>query len=140
LSACSSLLLAFLGSTAAGDETIANVKPQLLWSTVSGNGTYRVSIHPASDEITIGRLHNWVINVATPSGQPVFPARIVMGGGMQGHGHGLPTQPQITSYEGDGSYLIEGLRFSMEGLWRLSFFIESAAGSDRADVDIELSF
>jgi hypothetical protein len=28
----------------------------------------------------------------------------------------------------------------MEGLWRLSFFIESAAGSDRADVDIELSF
>lgn len=46
-------------------------------------------------------------------------------------GHGLPTQPQVTKELEDGTYLLEGMKFSMTGWWEIKLTIETAAGIDR---------
>lgn len=131
--------LAGLFSTGAlagsGDEDI-----EASWSAASDRGVYKVSIRPADGDIPIGKLHSWIIRVALPDGTAVFPARVFVGGGMQGHGHGLPTQPQVIRYGGEGEYLVEGVRFSMEGEWQLSFIIESSHGRDRADFEVPVRY
>lgn len=109
------------------------------WSARSRDGLYDVTLTPVSTQVEIGEFQPWVVRVTLPNGSPVYPASIGIGGGMQRHGHGLPTQPQVTAYGGQGDYLVEGVRFSMEGAWRLSVYIQSAHGNDRADVDMELT-
>ena len=110
------------------------------WRANSVNELYAVAIGPETGKPLIGKMHRWIINVTTPEGEPVYPARISVGGGMEGHGHGLPTQPQVVAYGGNGDYLIDGVRFNMEGEWRLSFIIESETGSDRVDFDLIVEF
>ena len=50
---------------------------------------------------------------------------------MAQHGHGLPTRPQVTQELSDGTYLIEGMKFSMTGWWEIKLAIESPEGSDK---------
>ena len=110
------------------------------WESVSNNELYRVVVRPERGKPVVGKMHRWIIEVLTTDGEPVYPAQISIGGGMQGHGHGLPTQPQVIAYGGDGVYLIDGMRFNMEGEWQLSFVIASDYGRDRVDFDILLEF
>ena len=110
------------------------------WTSHSQSKLYRVTIRPESGVVPIGKMHRWTIEVVTTTGEPVYPAEIAIGGGMQGHGHGLPTQPRVVAYGGEGAYLIDGMRFNMEGEWRLSFVIASDFGRDRVDFDIAVEF
>ncbi len=118
------------------EEESANAK----WTSRSQSELYRVTIQPESGAIPIGEMHRWILEVRTNDDEPVFAAQISVGGGMQGHGHGLPTQPQVVAYGGDGAYLVDGVRFNMEGEWRLSFVIASDFGRDRVDFDIVVAF
>jgi hypothetical protein len=68
--------------------------------------------------------------VETADGQPVENAAIVVDGGMPQHGHGLPTQPQVTQNLGGGDYLVEGLKFQMPGWWEVKFRITADGQSD----------
>lgn len=113
---------------------------QTEWKSVTSDELYEVSIAPENGRIEIGPLHNWVINVKAPDKGFVFPARIVVGGGMSAHGHGLPTQPQVTSYGGGGDYLVEGVRFNMAGAWKLVFVIEAESGRDIAEFVIDVDY
>ncbi len=99
-----------------------------------------MTTRPESDAVPIGEMHRWTVEVRTSEGEPVYPAQISIGGGMQSHGHGLPTQPRVIAYGGQGVYLIDGVRFTMEGEWRLSFVIASDYGRDRVDFDIVVEF
>lgn len=49
---------------------------------------------------------------------------------MPEHGHGLPTAPAVTQRLGDGSYLIEGMKFNMRGWWEINLCIKAPPGSD----------
>jgi hypothetical protein len=82
------------------------------------------------DPIAINQIHNWTLHVETADGQPVENAEITVDGGMPQHDHGLPTAPQVTQDLGNGDYLVEGLRFHMDGWWEIMFVIESASQSD----------
>ena len=44
-------------------------------------------------------------------------AAITVDGGMPQHGHGFPTRPRVTRDLDDGTYLLEGMKFSMTGWW-----------------------
>lgn len=116
------------------------VEPQTSWQAMSREGLYAVRITPESGAIEIGPIRNWVLNLRNWQGDAIYPARITVGGGMAGHGHGLPTQPLVTAYGGDGDYLVEGVRFSMAGDWRLSFLIDSQAGRDRVDFELSINY
>lgn len=102
------------------------------------NKMYIATITPQSTPIPIGRIHSWTINVKTADGKPVEHATIVLDGDMPQHGHGLPTTPRVTRELGDGSYLVEGMKFSMTGWWTLEFGIKSASGEDNVTYNLVL--
>ncbi len=112
------------------------------WSlrSASRNDVFIVEIRPSEAPPRIGEMHTWILKLLTSEEEPVFPANITIGGGMDGHSHGLPTQPQAVAYGGEGEYLIDGVRFNMEGLWRLSFYIETNLGTDIVDFEFEVEF
>ena len=97
---------------------------------MSENRHFKVSIKPETDPIPLRRLHSWTIHVEDAAGRPVTAASITVDGGMPEHGHGLPTEPDVTKNLGDGDYLVEGLKFQMKGWWEVKFSIATAGGSD----------
>lgn len=107
-------------------------------SKTTANGLYVVAIAPESEPIPDNQLHNWVLTVTAPDGQPVEGATITVDGGMPQHGHGLPTAPVATDYLGDGRYRIEGVRFNMGGWWEFRFAISAAPGADAVTFNLRL--
>ena len=118
-----------------GDALPSQIDPSL--SKPSNMGHYQVSIAPRSEPVVINTLHSWVLAITTPDGQPVADAVVAVDGGMPRHGHGLPTAPQVTSYLGDGRYLVEGVRFNMAGWWAVKFDI-AAPRADSVHFNISL--
>ncbi len=97
----------------------------------TADGRYRVSLQPPAEAPAINQLHAWQVRLATPAGEPVAQARIGVDGGMPQHGHGLPTRPRVTRELAPGTYLLEGMKFSMTGWWEIKLAIEAAEGSDK---------
>lgn len=102
------------------------------------SGVYSFSIEPENEPVEQGAVHVWLLTVTTPAGDPVDGAEIRVDGGMPGHGHGLPTQPQASDGPGDGVYRIEGVRFNMGGWWELKFLVSGPAGEDSVVFNIVL--
>jgi hypothetical protein len=78
------------------------------------------------------------VNVVDASGNSVDEATIAIDGGMPQHGHGLPTRPRVTKALGNGTYQIDGVRFSMGGWWEFRLAITTAAGTDTVTFNLAL--
>ena len=90
-----------------------------------------VALQPPATPPAINQIHSWQVKLSTPDGSPVTRARISVDGGMPQHGHGLPTRPQVTRELTDGTYLLEGMKFSMTGWWEIKLAIDSPQGIDK---------
>ena len=135
-----SLVCLFLTSVSAHGGEAAE-KDTLVWQQSSEQGIFEVTLDSqAKDIVEINEFLEWVLTVKTADGEVVSPARITVGGGMPKHGHGLPTQPQIGEYLGDGKYLLKGLKFSMNGQWELTFDIQSEDQQDNVVFDFKLDY
>ena len=88
-------------------------------------------MQPPSQAPAINQMHSWQVKLASPNGQPITHAHIEVDGGMPQHGHGLPTHPQVTKELADGTYLIEGMKFSMTGWWEIKLSIQTPEGADK---------
>jgi hypothetical protein len=97
----------------------------------TAEGRFVVTLQPPATPAAISQLHSWQVRLASQAGAPIAHARIKVDGGMPQHGHGLPTRPQVTQELSDGTYLIEGMKFSMTGWWEIKLAIESPEGSDK---------
>lgn len=104
----------------------------------SKSGIYCVHYRSELDPIVINRMHSWVIHVEMANGEPVEDATITVGGGMPAHDHGLPTSPRVTKYLGNGDYLIEGMRFHMNGYWEITLAISADRDRDTVIIPLEL--
>lgn len=104
----------------------------------SENGLFNVSYTPSGGDIPVNQAHEWVLHVETASGQPVENARITVDGGMPDHGHGLPDQPQVTEYLGNGDYRVEEVLFQMPGWWVMDFDITDQSESDTVRFNLML--
>ena len=82
-----------------------------------------VALQPPATPTAINQIHSWQVKLSTPAGAPVAHARI--------KGHGLPTRPQVTRELADGTYLLEGMKFSMIGWWEIKLAIQTADGADK---------
>jgi hypothetical protein len=102
----------------------------LATTRLSNQGIYKASYTPKRQPIAINQIHSWTIHIATPDGRPVTDASITVDGDMPQHGHGLPTQPQVTKNLGNGDYLVEGMKFQMGGWWVADFTIEAHGQRD----------
>jgi hypothetical protein len=97
---------------------------------ISAKKLFRVSYMSERVPIPIGRIINWKLRVETTDGRPVKNAAITIKGGMPEHGHGLPTQPEVTKGMADGDYIVHGLEFSMPGWWVITFHIKTQDSDD----------
>lgn len=104
----------------------------------SDRNLYVISYEPAIQPVSINRIHNWVVHVETPDGSVVNNATIAFVGGMPDHDHGLPTLPLVTRYLGDGDYLVEGMRFHMNGRWQVTLTITVESSNDSVTFDLQL--
>lgn len=107
-------------------------------SWLSRSGHFRVSYESDLQPIVINRMHSWVLIVADGDGVPVTGATLSIAGGMPAHDHGLPTSPQVTRELGPGRYLLEGLRFHMNGEWQIEIAIEAGELRDVAVIPLQL--
>ena len=107
-------------------------------SAVSEAGLFRTSIESEADPIPINSIHAWKLHVEGSDGQPVTDAVITVDGGMPAHGHGLPTQPQVTQNLGNGDYLVEGVKFHMQGQWIVTFQISAGSREDTVTFEFRL--
>lgn len=97
----------------------------------SAAGVYRVALVPPAQAPAINQMHSWKVKLATPDGAPVHGASFAVDGGMPQHGHGLPTQPRVTRELADGTYQLDGMKFSMTGWWEVKLAIDGPRGADQ---------
>ncbi|TAN40145.1 MAG: hypothetical protein EPN25_08800 [Nitrospirae bacterium] len=107
-------------------------------SRLSGAGTFKVSYVSEPAAVPVNQIHFWKLKVETAEGIAVKDAEITVEGDMPEHGHGLPTQPKMTKSSGDGTYLIEGIKFSMPGWWVMKFQIKAGNASDTVTFNLQL--
>jgi len=97
----------------------------------SAANKYVVTLQPPATPAAINQLHSWRVLLASSAGAPITHAHIAVDGGMPQHGHGLPTRPLVTQELPNGTYLIEGMKFSMTGWWEIKLAIDSPEGADK---------
>lgn len=101
-----------------GENATAEVTETAVASgQLSDNGLYRAQFVSELEPVPVNQMHTWTLQVTTADGEPVENAVITIDGLMPDHGHGLPTQPEVTEYLGEGQYRVEGMRFNMPGYW-----------------------
>ena len=96
----------------------------------SAAGMYRVVLEPPATAPAVKQIHSWTVKLADSAGSPVRAAAFTVGGGMPQHGHGFPTKPRITREVAPGTYLLEGMKFSMTGWWEIKLGIQGPQGDD----------
>lgn len=99
-----------------------------------------VAIHPLMEPIAINKIHSWRIKLTTATGQAVEKAIFYVGGGMPDHGHGFPTRPRVTEQTVAGEYLLEGMKFSMQGRWEIKLGIQVGELFDLVTFNTMVSF
>jgi hypothetical protein len=107
-------------------------------SRATDEGHFRIRYESELDPIVINQIHSWTVWLEDAEGQPIDDARIVVDGDMPEHQHGLPTVPEMTGQTGRGEYRIEGMKFSMPGLWEIELRVWSAGVTDGATFELVL--
>jgi YtkA-like len=116
-------------------------KPAPGWSAKSDSGRLTGRLAPEGGAaVEIGKFQIWILELRTSDGAAAAGAAVAIAGGMPGHGHGLPTQPQVTEELGMGRYRIEGVKLNMAGAWVIEVFVESAGARDRLRFDLDVDY
>ncbi|MBC7604886.1 MAG: FixH family protein [Ramlibacter sp.] len=102
----------------------------------TAQGRYVVTLVAPQETPAINQIHAWKVKVASPEGKPVTAAQIAVDGGMPQHGHGLPTQPLVRRQVAEGTYLIEGMKFSMTGWWEVKLALDAPQGPDKVTFNV----
>ncbi len=105
----------------------------------SAESRFIVEMEPPAQGPAIGQMHSWTVKITGPDGAPIPHARIAVDGGMPQHGHGLPTRPRVTKELAPGTYLVEGMKFSMTGWWDLRLDIDAAGVHDKVVFNVVMA-
>jgi hypothetical protein len=136
------LAVFFIGAMAGQDSASAQEKPtadaDYANTRASKSGTFKAEYTSDPEAIPVNVLHSWKLKVETADGKPVKDAEITLEATMPEHGHGMPTQPRITKNYGDGTYLVEGMKFSMPGWWVITFSIKAGGKTDSVTFNLRL--
>jgi YtkA-like len=118
----------------------SEVPSDLDYSTTrhSDKSLFSVSYTASTGTVPVNQMHQWTLHVETTDAQPVENATINVDGDMPQHGHGLPTQPRVTKYLGNGDYLVDGMKFQMGGWWLMDFTITANGQTDAVHFNMML--
>ncbi len=126
------LSLLFAASTANAADTVS---PDLTGTTAKG---LQVEIYSELSPLQINQIHSWHLRLLDSEGNALLVDDLEVNGGMLEHDHGLPTQPQVTSLLENGDYLLEGVRFHMQGLWQLLIEFQHNGAAESATIEFIL--
>jgi hypothetical protein len=99
---------------------------------------FKIEIYSELSPLSINTIHSWHIRVLDRDGEIIELEELNVFGGMPEHDHGLPTKPQVTKRLDNGDYLLEGVRFHMQGLWELQIEFQYAGVDDTTIIDFDL--
>ena len=99
---------------------------------------FKIEIYSELSPLSINTIHSWHIRVLDRDDEILELEELNVFGGMPEHDHGLPTQPRVTMRLDNGDYLLEGVRFHMQGHWELQIEFQYAGVDDTAIIDFEL--
>ena len=100
--------------------------------TLGEKRKFDVSLYCNEYRIPLARIHRWTLRLSDAKGQPIAGAKIRLQGGMPQYGLTLPTAPRVEKYLDHGAYLIDGVKFSMPGVWLLNIDIAANNMQERA--------
>ncbi|MBL4581048.1 MAG: FixH family protein [Gammaproteobacteria bacterium] len=106
-------------------------------SGVTDNGL-KVEIYSELSPLSINQIHSWHVRVLNSDDEVLELEQLSVFGGMPEHDHGLPTQPEVTTRLDNGDYLLEGVRFHMQGHWKLQIELQYSGVVDTAIIDFNL--
>ncbi|WP_423065364.1 FixH family protein [Devosia sp. CN2-171] len=135
------LPVALIGVVGIGAVAMMQPPPadlDLSLTRTTEQGLYVGTLEPGASPVPVGTMQSWTVVVTTADGQPLEHAELSIDGGMPQHGHGLPTEPQVTDELGGGRYRIEGMKFNMPGWWTITLEVSGAAGTDSATFNLTL--
>jgi hypothetical protein len=112
--------------------------PALAQGQVLRSDGLQVELRSQVQPPPLNQMHSWLITLRNADGAPLDGARIRVEGGMPAHDHGLATRPEVTAEQGEGRYLLEGVRFHMAGEWLLQLQIEHGGQLYHVDVAVQL--
>jgi len=98
----------------------------------------KIEVYSELSPLSINQIHSWHIRVIDGDGEILELEELNVFGGMPEHDHGLPTQPQVTTRLDNGDYLLEGVRFHMQGHWQLQIELQRDGVGDTAIIDFNL--
>jgi hypothetical protein len=99
---------------------------------------YNVMYESLSGRLPLNKIHSWKLAVKDGKGNAVNNAKISVVGDMPEHGHGLPTNPEISKGSGPGTYRVDGMKFSMPGWWVITFNIKAGDMQDSVSFNIQV--
>jgi hypothetical protein len=104
----------------------------------TANNTFNVMYKSISGHIRINRIHSWELTVKDADGKPVNHAKVTVVGDMPEHGHGLPTQPAVTSIGAEGLYRVDGMKFTMPGWWVVTVSVMTDGVHDNVSFNLNI--
>ncbi len=102
------------------------------------NNEFLVVYKSTSGTIRINKIHSWELTVKDAHGDPVNNAKVTVVGDMPEHGHGLPTQPEVSSIGAEGLYRIDGMKFTMPGWWVVTISVMANGVHDSVSFNLNI--
>jgi hypothetical protein len=113
------------------DLDISNMK-------MSAHKHFNVMYESLSGRLPLNKIHSWKLTVKSDKGNTVNVAKITVVGDMPEHGHGMPTNPEISKDAPAGVYRVDGMKFSMPGWWVITFNIKVGEMQDSVSFNVQI--
>jgi len=105
---------------------------------MTANDVFNVMYKSVGGHIRINRIHSWELTIKDAAGQAVNDAEVTVVGDMPEHGHGLPTQPEITKIGAGGLYRVDGIKFTMPGWWVVTISVMADGVHDSVSFNLNI--
>ena len=105
---------------------------------MSANDAFNFMYSSIGGPIRINRIHSWELTIKDAAGQPVNDATVTVVGDMPEHGHGLPTEPEVTKMGFGGLYRIDGMKFTMPGWWVVTISVMANGVHDSVSFNLNI--
>lgn len=134
---CRALFSLLIAVAATNLSAAVSAETRHHWQQNSDLSRFEARLEPLDGQVKVREFQHWILHLQDSAG-PITQAGIRVGGGMQVHGHGLPSQPVVNDYLGNGRYRIEGVKFNMDWRWTLFFSVETESWQDRVVFEIDI--
>jgi hypothetical protein len=103
-------------------------------TAVSDNGTFQLTLQPATVPVPVNELFELQVTVAVLRElHDANPVWLDLQTEMPGHGHGMNTRARVEPL-GDGRFVVRGLLLHMQGQWQLTFDVAKGRTHETAIV------